>query len=327
MGYTTHQGIYLQKGFIRAVHIPYLLLALAALALIYLWSGLQTRNATIAQLEESESARLAEFDQKVQQYNIEINELKGNFQALESENGALKEQVVSLKREASHARANVQRAQPLLDKRMAVMEELKIQKVANGILAGKLKDVPRLKKELSYARADNQRGLHVQAARNNLISQLKTAKKLNSQYMEQLSELPELRHQLSLANAANARLQHIAVARDNLMQETSTIKDEYSREIDLKEKTNLAMARMLQEIPKLKRDLSFARAENQRAIYVSEARDNLRRELSVLRQMDSQGPVALEDQLARIREENDKLQSLSKSLDQAIADILTGVQN
>ena len=328
-----HRGNFSQRGFIRTVHIPYLLLALAVLTLIYLWNGLQTRNSAIAQLEESKTSELAVLDQKVQQYDVELNSLKGNFEALETEKEELQQQVVSLKREASHARAQIQRTQPLLDKRMALMDELEIQKVANGILAGKLKDVPQLKSELSYAKADSQRAQHVQAARDNLMRQVKSEKELNSQYMEQLSDLPELKHQLSSANAANARLQHVATARDNLMLERAEVKERYSREIDLQQKTTLAIARRLQELPKLKRELSFARAENQRAAYVSEARDNLRRELQGLRKISPQAsvedsvPKALKDQLARVKEENDKLQRLSKSLDQAIADTITEFQN
>lgn len=333
MDHTTHRRAFLQQGFIRTTHIPYLLLALALLAVVYLWNGMQARNSAITQLEASKTAELAKADQQLQQYDVEINALKDNFQTLETENGKFKEQVVSLKREASHARAKLQRVQPLLDKRTALMDELEIQKVANGILAGKLKDVSQLKTDLSFARADNQRGLHVRSARDNLIGQLKTVKEENLQYMEQLSDLPTLKYQLSSANAANARLQHVAVARDNLMRDNAAMKDKHVQEIDLKDKTNLDIARRLQEIPKLKKELSFARAENQRAVYVSEARENLRRELLNLRQMGSQDSggnavsPALKNQLVQIREENDQLQRLSKSLDQAVVDALTGIQN
>lgn len=330
MDCTTHRGNHSQRGFIRAVSIPYLLLALALLALIYFWNALQQRDSAIAQIEESNSEQLAELDRKVQEYDVEINELKGNFQALETENGELKEQVVSLKREASHARAQIQRTQPLLDKRTELIDELKNQKVSNGILADKLKAVPELKSELSYARADNQRARHVQAARDNLIGQLQIEKALNSGYQEQLSGLPELKYELSSANAENARLQHVAAARENLMHERAAMKKEHSREIELKNKTNLAIAKKLQEIPVLKKELSFARAENQRAMHISAARDNLRQQLLDVRQTGSVEngiAPALQDQFARIREENEKLQSLSKSLDQAIVDTLSGIQN
>ena len=99
------RGFFSERGFITAVHIPYILLALAVLALIYFWNGLQARNSTIAELEQAKSSELAEFDRKTQQYDTQIAELQGNVETLETENGALNEQVVALKREGSHARA------------------------------------------------------------------------------------------------------------------------------------------------------------------------------------------------------------------------------
>ena len=222
----------------------------------------------------------------------------------------------------------MQRSRHLLDNRAALVGEIETLRASNVSLAEKLEDVPKIKSELSYARADNQRARHVQTARDNLVVQLKAEKALSSQHIEKLSSLPELKHRLSSANAENARLQHVAAARDTLMRESALMKDKYSREIDLKKRTNVTLAKRLQVIPALKRDLSFARAENQRAVHVSTARDNLilqlkntKGENAELSEANSQQKIVRKE-LSLARARNARLQHVSVARDNLKRELL-----
>ena len=222
-------------------------------------------------------------------------------------------------------------------------------------MALKTETIPALKSTLSFERAQNQRAKHVSDARDNLQAALQSAKATNLELTHQVQALPELKRDLSFANAAKQRAQHTEAARDNLiaqlqrvnsenvdpamqlnqasskttesqpLQQSSEEANKLITEIQTLEGANKHLADRLVDrlfvISDLKKNLSFANADNQRAVHVRTARDNLIEQLqaskqdrSTLSSTASQLPE-LKKKLSLASAENSRLRHVSNARD------------
>lgn len=300
----TRQGTS-QQGFVSAAHLPYLLLALAVLALLFLWNSIRSRDQQITELQQSQATEIAKLEEKIQSDGAAMAELNEKHLALQADHTTLTtERIPALQREMSFARAANQRASHMSDARDNLMAQLKNTKDTNTKLVQELQVLPELKRELSFANAENQRTQHVIAARNNLMAELQNTKDANTKTAMQLQKpdtqqtnaetdkllneiqilnganryladrllvVPEMKRKLSFARAENQRSQHVKTARDNLIATAQEAKQENAR-----------LSHLVTQIPDLKRELSYANAQNARLQHVSRARNKLIAEVQQL---------------------------------------------
>ncbi len=301
-----------QQGFVKASQIPYLLLALAVLALLFFWNTVRSKDSQIAELQQSKDTEIAKLEAKIQTDGAAMSELQSTHVALQADHKALEtETIPALKSDLSLARAQNQRAKHVSDARDNLQTALQSAKASNQNLTRQVKVLPQLKRDLSFANAANQRSQHTTAARENLIARLKNVQ----------GENRELAMQLQQAGAATTESQPLVQSNEatgKMMAEIQTLKGANEHLAD-------RLVDRLFVISNLKRDLSFANAENQRAVHVQTARDNLigqlhetKQEQATLSSLASQLPD-LKKQLSMANAENARLRHVSNARDRLMA--------
>ena len=307
----SHKGLS-QQGFVKASQIPYLLLALAVLALFFFWNTIRSKDSQIAELQQSKATEIAKLEAKIQTDGTAMSELQSTHLALQADHKALEtETIPTLKSDLSFARAQNQRAKHVSDARDKLQTALQSAKTSNQNLTQQVKVLPQLKRDLSFANAANQRAQHTNAARENLIATLQSVKGENMELAMQLQQAGGTATESpSLAQSSGAA--------EKMMTEIQTLKGANEHLAD-------RLVDRLYVIADLKQELSFANAENQRGAYVQTARDNLIGQLRDTKQaqtslsnLASQLPD-LKRQLSLANAENARLRHVSDARDRLMA--------
>ena len=211
--------------------------------------------------------RLQDIPRLVQQIDV-LTELNST---LGQENTA----IPVLKKDLSIARAQNQRLKSVAQARQNLMREIAEKNEINSVLKSAAAEVPVLKKELSYARANIDRLENVSKARDNLMIQFNDAKSTLAVQKETLAVASRSVAEVELQRSyAAARAQRAEAKAANVPRLAATI-GELTEE-------NQQFAVQLAGLPKLKKDLSMARAEVQRSVAVKRARDNLMGQLKAV---------------------------------------------